>query len=485
MNLREFPTERIMNGEPARSGSLASAAAIAACCLLSLATAADTAAQQASAGATPDKYRLEHLDVEARDLAATPGAEASVRVLASEDRWQSSGVLLRKGSRYRASASGQWRQGVLCNPSGPSGTDSSCFPFPLVLVRGIPVGTLIGKVGKDGAAFPIGEQYEFVAQSDGILYLRHNEGAGLSFDNSGFVDVKVAVAGAPAPALADARPGAPQQLPSPAPAAGAARPSAVQHWAVVIGISQYADTQIPSLRYANADARAMYDWLVSPSGGQYAPARVKLLLDREATGTSIRDALFEWLRQAIEEDVVVIFFAGHGSPDSPDTPDNLYLLPHDARYQSIASTGFPMWDIETAMKRFIKAKRVVVIADACHSGGVGEGFDIARRATGMAPANRISTGLQSLAAIGPGVVVLSASDERQFSAESPDFGGGHGVFTHFLLEGLKGQADYNQDQRVTLGELIPYLSENVRRATRNAQTPTVAGRFDPALSIGR
>jgi uncharacterized caspase-like protein len=82
-------------------------------------------------------------------------------------------------------------------------------------------------------------------------------------------------------------------------------------------------------------------------------------------------------------------------------------------------------------------------------------------------------------------VVLSASDERQFSAESPDFGGGHGVFTHFLLEGLKGQADYNQDQRVTLGELIPYLSENVRRATRNAQTPTVAGRFDPALSIGR
>jgi len=263
-------------------------------------------------------------------------------------------------------------------------------------------------------------------------------------------------------------------------------PSAsAQHWAVIIGVSDYADTRIPSLRYASKDARAIHDWLVSPAGGRYAPARVKLLVDRDATGNNIREALFGWLRQAIEEDVVMIFFAGHGSPDSPDTPGNLYLLPHDARYDAIASSGFPMWDIETALKRFVKAKRVVVVADACHSGGVGESFDIARRSTGVTPVNPISSGLHSLAAIGPGVAVLSASDDKQFSAEGAMFGGGHGVFTHFLLEGLKGQADYNQDRRVTLGELIPYLSENVRRATRNSQSPTVAGRFDPALSIGR
>jgi len=59
------------------------------------------------------------------------------------------------------------------------------------------------------------------------------------------------------------------------------------------------------------------------------------------------------------------------------------------------------------------------------------------------------------------------------------------VFTYFLLNDLKGAADYNKDTNVTLGELIPYLSEQVRRATRNAQCPTVAGKFDPALSIGR
>jgi uncharacterized caspase-like protein len=99
--------------------------------------------------------------------------------------------------------------------------------------------------------------------------------------------------------------------------------------------------------------------------------------------------------------------------------------------------------------------------------------------------NPISSGLQNLSKIGDGVVVLSASDEKQFSQESLAWGGGHGVFTYFLLKGLHGDADYNKDGRVTLGELIPYLSEHVRRETRNAQSPTVSGRFDPAMSIGK
>jgi len=258
-----------------------------------------------------------------------------------------------------------------------------------------------------------------------------------------------------------------------------------QRWAVVIGISRYKDTRIPVLRYASDDAKSFYKWLISPKGGKYAPANVKLLIDQDASYGNIRDALFVWLKQALEEDVVTIYFAGHGSPDSPDSSDNLFLLPYNAQYDNITTTGFPMWDIETALKRFIKAKKVVVIADACHSGGIGQSFDVARRADRAIVVNPISSGLQNLSQIGGGVCVISASDDKQFSQESKNWGGGHGVFTYFLLEGLKGKADYNKDTNVTLGELIPYLSEQVRRATRNAQSPTVAGRFDPALSIGR
>ena len=187
----------------------------------------------------------------------------------------------------------------------------------------------------------------------------------------------------------------------------------------------------------------------------------------------------------LEEDAVTIFFAGHGTPQSPDHPNNLFLLPYDAQYDKISTTGFPMWDIETALKRFIKTKKVVVIADACHSGGVGQSYDVVRRANRGIEVNQISSGFQNLSQIGDGVAVISASGDKQFSQESQKWGGGHGVFTYFLLKGLNGEADYNNDSHVTLGELIPYLSEQVRRATRNAQSPTVAGRFDPALSIGR
>jgi len=110
---------------------------------------------------------------------------------------------------------------------------------------------------------------------------------------------------------------------------------------------------------------------------------------------------------------------------------------------------------------------------------------VVSRANRALQVNRINSGLQNLSKVGDGVAVISASGDGEFSREGEEWGGGHGVFTHFLLEGLKGDADYNSDKDVTLGELIPYISEKVRRATRSAQSPTVSGRFDPAMSIGQ
>jgi uncharacterized caspase-like protein len=256
-----------------------------------------------------------------------------------------------------------------------------------------------------------------------------------------------------------------------------------EKWAVIIGVSKYKDSRIPSLRYASKDATSLYNWLISGNGGRYSPLRVKLLTDTSATNQNIKQALFDWLKQAIAEDMVIIYFAGHGSPPSPEEPENLFLLTYDTDFNNISSTGFPMWDVETALKRFVKAERVVVIADACHAGGVGSAFVQGSRAITVNPTT--ATALQSLTNVGKGIAVITASDDKQLSQEGQQWGGGHGVFTYHLLKGLNGQADYNKDGSVTLGELIPYLSEQVRRETRSAQSPTVAGKFDPALSIGK
>ncbi len=92
---------------------------------------------------------------------------------------------------------------------------------------------------------------------------------------------------------------------------------------------------------------------------------------------------------------------------------------------------------------------------------------------------------QNVANIGHGIAVLTASDNRQFSQEGKQWGGGHGVFTWFLLKGLEGEADYSKDGTVTLGELIPFVSEHVRRNTNNMQCPTIAGKFDPTMPIAK
>lgn len=254
-----------------------------------------------------------------------------------------------------------------------------------------------------------------------------------------------------------------------------------QRWAVVIGVSRYRDSHIPALNYAAADARAFYQWLVAPDKGAFAASNVKLLTEEQATYQNIREALFNWLQHAIEEDLVLLYFAGHGTPASPDRPDNLFLLCHDSNYQKIETTGFPMWDVDTALRRFIKARKVIVITDACHSGGIGKSFEIKRRGVFKTP--RMASSMQQLTTVRDTVAVITASDDQQLSREDRIWGGGHGVFTYYFIRGLDGEADFNKDHYVTLGELIPYVSEKVRRETGNDQSPTVAGKFDPALTI--
>ena len=254
-----------------------------------------------------------------------------------------------------------------------------------------------------------------------------------------------------------------------------------QRWAVIIGISdyRYSGPKLTNLRYADRDAEAFYRFLQTPHGGGFARDHMVFLKNKEATLQNIRDALFVFLKQAIEEDLVILYFAGHGAPE-PDKPENLYLLTYDTDPERIASTAFPMWDIEIALDRHINSRRVVFFTDACHSAGVAGG--VALRA-GTAGDNLINRYLSQLATSGEGRAIFTASEAGEFSQESERWGGGHGVFTYHLLEGLKGAADMNDDGIVTLGEIMDYVDENVRRDTKSCQHPDSAGRFDRALPM--
>jgi hypothetical protein len=250
-----------------------------------------------------------------------------------------------------------------------------------------------------------------------------------------------------------------------------AAPRINKRWAVVIGISGYNDPLIEDLEYADADARAIRDFLLSDAAGPFDEENILLLTNERATGQALREALFVFLQQAAWDDLVLIYFAGHGAPD-PQRPGNLYLLPVDAELNALASTGFPMWDVKTALRRQISAERVVVIADACHSAGTSEEMD--GNPIGGAFAELFSPSRR---------LTLTAADVNELSFEDARWGGGHGIFTHYILEGLRGAADADGDGIVTFTEVASYVRERVSGETNGRQNPQHTGLGDVPLAI--
>jgi len=240
-----------------------------------------------------------------------------------------------------------------------------------------------------------------------------------------------------------------------------------QRWAVVVGVSAYSNSAITKLQYADRDAQAYADFLRTKEGGQLDSDHLTVLVNETATLAAITDALVNFLGQAIDKDFVTIYFAGHGAPD-PTRPQNTYLLTYDTNPSQLGTTAFPMWQIQTVLQRHIAAKKVVVFSDACHSGAIS--LDFGTRGLGVAEQNQFNQYLVDLAKSKEGTVVFAASAAGEVSQEFADLG--HGAFTYYLLEGMKGKADFDNDYTVTINELMSYVEEQVKRRTKNAQNPT-------------
>ncbi len=254
----------------------------------------------------------------------------------------------------------------------------------------------------------------------------------------------------------------------------------IQRYAVVVGVSDYKDPKIPDLKYADADALAFYDFITSPIGGNFNKENVLLLKNEQATLKNVKLAVTNFLKKAIDTDFVVIFMACHGEPE-PDRPNNIYLLMHDSELESLSATAYHMENVNTDMKRYISAKRLIFFADACHSAGLTEGGVGTRGFS-----NTVNIALSELKSTREGWGIVSASRAGELSMESSQWGGGHGAFTYYLLEGMKGKADEegNKNGIVTLAETFDFLEEKVKRATQNAQHPDTAGNFDNNLPLG-
>src|SRR5215813_12561305 len=209
-------------------------------------------------------------------------------------------------------------------------------------------------------------------------------------------------------------------------------------WAVVIGVSTYKNLKPDDqLEFAHRDAQDFAAFLSSPIGGGFPSSQLTLLVNQAATLSAIRSALGTTLPRSVEpDDMVVIFFAGHGVVEGEQDG---YLLAHDSDPQNLYATALQVSELNRIITTRIKARTVILIADACHSGQLGW------TSRGAADDIMINRYLEEIGKSGKGVFRLLASRQDQRSYEGKNWGGGHGVFTWFLLQGLAGKADSDKD----------------------------------------
>jgi len=235
--------------------------------------------------------------------------------------------------------------------------------------------------------------------------------------------------------------------------------------ALVIGISTY--THMPVLKYSDDDAYRMYAFLKSPEGGALRDDNIRMLIDEEATRKNIKNAMTELFMNAGPDDLVLMYYSGHGLKDC--------FLPIDFdRYNNKL-----FHDEINEILRQSPAKYKLCIADACHSGGLamkGGSPD-----TEFSDEQVINTYYNNLAQSNAGTALILSSKLEEISLESS--GLRQGVFSHFLIRGLEGEADRNIDKIVTVTELFDFISSNVKSYTSNRQSPVIKGSFDRRMTV--
>lgn len=235
-----------------------------------------------------------------------------------------------------------------------------------------------------------------------------------------------------------------------------------------IGIDRYANSKIPWLNGAVRDASALHALFTDTIQG-YSHV---LLTDEQATREEIRLALGKLVSEAEADDIVVIFYAGHGS-------DTHEIICYDTDIDDVPGTSLALEELGETLSK-INGRTVLCALDCCFSGGLGSRvFATGIRERGLA--RKSPTEILSRFT-GTGRVVLTASADDEPALESARHG--HGLFTYRLMEALQGADDVRINDQIDLLKLIRYVNERVladAAQMHRVQTPTLRGQLDGVL----
>lgn len=211
--------------------------------------------------------------------------------------------------------------------------------------------------------------------------------------------------------------------------------------------------------FAVADAKTVTEYLTKVMG--YPEENVVTLTNEHAAKSDFEKYFEKWLWNNVEKDsTVFIYYSGHGAPN-PKTGD-AFLVPYDGDPSFIDQTGYSLRRLYENLGK-LQVKEVIVALDSCFSGAGGKSVI----AKGAKP---LVMNMEHDIMPVKNMIVLSASSGDQISSAYEEKG--HGLFTYFMLKGIKGEGNANG---VEIGELFDYIKPQVERVARkvynNEQSP--------------
>lgn len=244
-------------------------------------------------------------------------------------------------------------------------------------------------------------------------------------------------------------------------------------WGVIFGIEEYRN--VSSVRFARRDAEYMRDYFQKTLGIPAANLYIKTNADASLSEFKTVFDPNGWLAKNAgkKDSEIFVYFSGHGVPTADGK--KAYLLPADGNPNYAENSAYELNALYANLQA-IKAKQITVFLDSCFSGANRDNEIILADARPVF----ISSPLPS---VGLNMAIFSAATGAQIANSYSDYQ--HGLFSYYLMKGLRGDADANQDRKITQQELNAYLAENVdeqaRRMGREQQPQLMSGDPDKVI----
>ncbi len=236
-------------------------------------------------------------------------------------------------------------------------------------------------------------------------------------------------------------------------------------YGVCIGVSEYGGNFRP-LTYAHSDAVTFYNYLKNCFKGRFVNDSTLLLINERATSSRVFESLKQLNQILMPEDMVYFFFAGHGDVEGDLISKPGFLLLKDGPEFAYGAGGhIPMTELKYYLGNYVfKGAKVFLVVDACRSGTIAGG----REGSGET--------LMSLQNLDDAAIKVLACHPNENSREGVEFGGGFGAFTFYMMRGLSGSANQDQNSSViNVEEMGQFLADSVGKATGFAQNPLIEG----------